>query len=833
MKKEYKNYLILILTVLIIVLICTKGYNLFGSDTDWVNQHTIIPEYFRTLFYKTGNIFPNFAFNYGGGQNIFNISYYGLLSPIVLLSYLFPHINMMIYITIVNILILIISSFLFYNWVKSHNCTNQVSLVSSLIFVLVEPFIFQMHRHIMFVNYMPFLILALMGVDRYLKDKEKSLLIIGIFLMIMTSYYYSVCGILVICIYYLYEYLNKHNNISLKILIKDGIKFILVILLTILSTSILLLPTVYTLIFGRATSSSDYNLISLLVPTLKVHKLFSGTYTIGFSIIGLISILYLFFTKKKNNIILVTILSIILLTPIFRYLLNGGLYTREKCFIPFIPLIGFLISQFIKDLYDKKININRFILFTSIIILILYIINDYNSFYHYYLILLAILLIYKITKKEIITSTLLIALSIFICISSNLTEDYVSKDMYNNFFNQDIENSINKLLNEDNSYYRTNNLIYSTKTVNKIYNDKYYTTNLYSSTYNSTYLSFVRDIFETSMLEYNYFLLPSSSNIMFNSYMGVKYLISEYNPGLGYEQIDKNIYKNNNAYSIIYATDNILNEDQFDTYNYPYQLELLLNNVITTGNSSNANINTHIENYISNYTITYKDGVKIIKEDNSYILTVEDKANITIKLENPIKNKLLLINLYGLKENSCSYDNISMTINNITNILTCKSWAYSNKNNIFRYVIGDKDIEYLNITLTKGTYNIDNIEMYTLDYQYIENTKSNTKEVVIDKMENDTILAHTTINTNSYIVTSIPYDEGFTVLIDDKEIEYEKVNKSFLGFKIDKGTHNIKITYASPWFKEGKIISLISIIAIILIIIIDKLNRNKKIKRIS
>lgn len=741
---------------------------------------------------------------------------------------------MVTYITIIDIIILIISSFLFYRWIKSHNTSNIVSLTSSLIFVLAEPFIFQMHRHIMFVNYMPFLIMALMGVDRYINNKEKSLLLIGVFLMIMTSYYYSVCGLLVICIYYLYTYLNKYETLSTSKLFIDGIKFVLVLFLAILSSSILLLPTMYTLIFGRAEGGSTYNLISLLIPTIKVHKLFSGTYTIGFAIIGLISLLYLFYTKKKNNIILGTILLIILLLPIFRYALNGGLYLREKCFIPFIPLFGFLISNFLKDLYDDKININKFLIFTSIIIIFLYLINKFNYFYYYYFIFLIIILIYKKYKNKIIPSILLVLLALTISVVSNLTEEYVSYDMYNNFFDKEMLSSINNILEKDKSIYRTNNLIYPTKNVNNIVNNRYYTTNIYSSTYNSNYLNFIRNTFQTSMLEYNYFLVSASSNFMFNSYMGVKYLISNYDPGLGYEKTNNNTYLNNNAYSIMYASNHILNEDEFDKYTYPYRLELLLNNVITKDKTTNANTYTSIKSYLPKYTIISKENVDITKENDKYILKVDNKtANIKIKLEQPLHNKFLLINLYGLKENSCSYDNISMTINNIENILTCKTWPYSNKNNTFKYVIGDRTIEYLDIKLTKGTYNIDKIELYTLDYDSIKNTKSNTTEVTINKMENDTIIASAKVNSPSYIVTSIPYDKGFTVKVDDKKIPYEKINKAFIGFKVDKGTHTIKITYSSPWHKEGKIISCISIISTIVILTIDKTKKKKQFNKIA
>ena len=75
--KKIKNICLIACPILIIVLCFMRFKYTFGSDTDWIAQHTIIPDYFRQMFYATGKLIPNLAFNYGGGQNIFNFSYYG------------------------------------------------------------------------------------------------------------------------------------------------------------------------------------------------------------------------------------------------------------------------------------------------------------------------------------------------------------------------------------------------------------------------------------------------------------------------------------------------------------------------------------------------------------------------------------------------------------------------------------------------------------------------------------------------------------------------------------------------------------------------------------
>ena len=834
---KYLNQIIIIFTILIIVFLTTRFSNMFGSNTDWINQHTIIPEYFRQTFYQTGKLIPNLALNYGGGQNIFNLSYYGLLSPLILPSYLLPFISMTTYLTGINILIVITSSLLFYTFLKRHNFSNSIALTTTLLFTLSAPLIFQMHRHIMFVNYMPFLIMSLIGVDNLIQKNKKTLLIISIFLMIMTSYYYSVCGILVVGIYYIYAHLKHHQTFILKTFIKDLLKFISLIFLSIMMSAILLLPTMYTLLIGRGESETNYTLLSLLTPYLRIHKIFCGTYAIGLSLIGFIALIYLFYTKKRHNIVIGIISSIILFIPIFRYLLNGGLYLREKCFIPFLPLIAYFIAIFLKDLFNQKFNIKSFTIYLIIICAPLYYFNQAQYCYLILLGFIIILLIYQKYNKSWIINGYLIITALAICIGENLSEDIVNINEYNKIFNSKTTNTINEILTNDNSYYRTNNLDYPTTTVNKIYDNRYLTTNYYSSTYNKDYLDFVRNEFPNSMLDYNYFLISGNKNILFNSFMGVKYLYSSTDLGLGYTKVSDNLYQNELALPLIHGTSKLISTHTYQTYSYPYNLELLLNSTIVDDEINNLEIiNNHIKEVSLNYQIISNKGVNITKDDKGYILKVDDTGYLKIKLDNPLNNKLLFINLYGLKENTCSIDNIQITINNVSNILTCKTWIYSNKNNTFHFLINDKYLDTLDITLKKGTYNITDIKTYILDYNSLLEIKNNKTEMIIENIDNDTINGTINLQEDGYLTTTFPYDEGFKIYIDGIESKIEKVNTAFLGTKLEKGYHKITITYHSPWLLAGKIISILGILIFSIIAIKEHCEKvrstNEKNKRI-
>ena len=107
-KKIDKNYFLIFFFCLFLCFLIVPGGCLFGSNVDWVSQHIVYPDYFRKLFYKTGNLFPNFALSLGAGQNIYNFSYYGLFSPYILLSYLFPFVKMSIYLICLKLILIIL-----------------------------------------------------------------------------------------------------------------------------------------------------------------------------------------------------------------------------------------------------------------------------------------------------------------------------------------------------------------------------------------------------------------------------------------------------------------------------------------------------------------------------------------------------------------------------------------------------------------------------------------------------------------------------------------------------------------------------------------------------
>ena len=768
-KKDLFANIIFIITFIIIYLLLTKNNSLFASNIDFKYQHYLIPEYFRTLFFSTNDPFPDFAFNLGSGQNIYYLSYYGLYNPYILISYLFPHVKMITYLITVNCLIIIISTILFYYFLRKHHHSEKISFITAFLFLTSGPLIFHAKRHIMFINYFPFLISGLFAIDQFFDKNKSSLLILSTTLIILSSYYFSIPSLIVLYLYYIYKYIQKEKNITIKKLLKKTSHIIPPFLISIMISALLLLPTVYTLLNGRASSLKKINLLNLFTPSITTSLLYSP-YSIGLTLISLITLIYFALKgKKETKYLSITCLSITIF-PIFNYLLNGTLYINAKSLIPFIPLILILVANFL--------NI---------------ILKNHNQ------------------KKQAFIITYLILSSLSICLYTNSKDKLMKKSDINDKEYQTVNKLITEITKKDKDIYRINTNLNDPKYINKIENINVRKTTIYSSTSNQNYTSTYNQILNNPIPNRNKFMIDSSSNLLSQIILGEKYIITKQKLTLGYKLIKTenniNLYENINSLPIGYATNQTISTQEFKKLNYPNDTIKLITNIVIN-NKEKKNISTLNEQKI-NYTILEKKNLNITKEKQKIKINAKNNAHLKIKLNTDMSNKLLFLSFHHQKP---SNTDLSITINGIQNKLTSQKWKYFNNNTTFHYTIENTNI--LDIQLTKGTYILDKFNTYILDYDTIKNTNNNIDTFKINKnsTKGDKIEGKVNVTKNkSYFTLSIPYDKGFQIQLDNKKINYQKSGANFITFPISKGMHKIKITYEAPFKKISLIISSIGI----------------------
>lgn len=80
------------------------------------------------------------------------------------------------------------------------------------------------------------------------------------------------------------------------------------------------------------------------------------------------------------------------------------------------------------------------------------------------------------------------------------------------------------------------------------------------------------------------------------------------------------------------------------------------------------------------------------------------------------------------------------------------------------------------------------------------------------------------------VMTSIPYDEGWTVWVDGKKVAIEKYADTFLTFDCTTGAHKIQMSYVSPGFYSGCIAATISVLLLLAVELWSKARQKKQIE---
>ncbi len=827
-KNDIINILTLIIISLVIALVLVNFTNFFGSKKDWISQHVMFPDYLRKLFYDTGDIFPNFAFNLGGGQNIYNISYYGLFNPIILISYLLPFVSMITYIEISMIVCLIVSIILMYYFLR-RRFDLKVSFVSTLLFLTAGCFIFHLHRHIMFVDYMPFLLMALIGVDKYFDKKKITLLVIAIFLMILTSYYFSVVGLVCVLLYGIFRYIEdkRCDKIEVKDFFREGFKFIFIMLIPVFLSCFLLLPTAYSLLDGRTATNKSISLLGLFIPNFDISNTLYSSYSLGLSAIFIIALIYGIITKKRAVKVISIIFSVLLVFPIFDYVFNGGMYLNGKAFIPIIPLAILLISYFLKNAFNNKNKLKISIIISLIVVvinLLVFVYKEQNLCLLFVvdmvLLIIFLLISYKLEKK-IILHIYLGVMSLVLVIPTNFSDTFVTKEFYDTLDYRETNNIVKQVLDKDNSFYRMSDQSDKLNKANYIYNIDYYTGSIYSSLSNSYYKDFYNNLINNEFIYRSYGMLTGNNNIFYNFYMGNKYLLNSSNGMIGYDEISDGIYRNEDVLPIGYSTSKIMSLDEYNRLNYFEKLDAYLNYAIVDGDYSGSYVKK-IKDYVPDYSILENKNLKIEENNGEYFIKAFKDNKLVIKLNNISDSDILLLRFKMLYDNKCSEDDSYITINGVSNKLTCRSWKYHNNNYDFEYSLSGND--NLEITFSEGKFKLSNPSFAIYNYNDLTSINDEISPFVIDrdKTKGDVIEGSINVKDDGYFKLSIPYDKGFEIYVDGKNTPYEVVNKSFIGFKINEGSHDIRIVYVSPLFKEGLVISGVGLVLFVVIVIYNR-----------
>ena len=832
--KRYIPYLLLTGLTLFFCWMFVGRYGIFGAKVDWFSQHSVLPDYFRQQFYATGKLFPEFAANLGGGQNIYHFAYYGLYSPLILPSYLLPFVKMSDYIMAVSVTGLTASVLLFYYWLKSRKTDTGTAFILSLMFLLAGPMIGQYSGQIMFVDYMPFLCLALIGVDRYFEQEKSALFTVSVFLMIMTSFYFSIGGMLALVLYGLHRYFEQREEcgVTVSTFLRDGVCFVRPMFLAVLMSCFFLVPTALALTGGRSKGQNT-SLAAFFIPQIAVERFAYSIYGIGLTTLVITVLLTGLLYRKVYEKVLTYGCVIVLVIPVFAYLLNGGLYIRDKVFIPFLPLLCYLIGIYLEKCRKSELSFIAGMIPYIITTVFVYIARNqfaskgtgesiWKALLAESILFLICYVLYcamKRHRKET-KEILMLALPSVICLAVTMNtfyqmkpDRYVSRKLYRDVAGEHNRQAVKEALKDDDGYYRTEQMGSDDENaadLNRIWDVDQNITSIYSSAYNPDYQTFRQKTFGLEEPFRNGMMQSVSKNPVFQRMMGVRYIVSDSDVP-GYTLVKKcgttGIYQNKDAAPVMYATDRVMTEEEYKKLAFPYNQTAFLEYAV---------VGEHTESSDQNIMTAYKP-VSLKMANNRTTGGAEQK---TMQQEG---QKQILFLRFRV-DNAHPNKDVAVWINGIRNKLSAKDHVYYNENKIFTYAVPLKDGEdNISVTFGKGKYRLRHVQAYLgslperseLLYQ---------SEIQVDKKQTEDNVIQGTIRVrkDGWFITSIPYDKHFKIYIDGKETEIQKVNTAFLGCKIESGNHEVKIIYHAPGTTTGKVLSLIGIAGFVLVLVQEK-----------
>lgn len=203
--------------------------------------------------------------------------------------------------------------------------------------------------------------------------------------------------------------------------------------------------------------------------------------------------------------------------------------------------------------------------------------------------------------------------------------------------------------------------------------------------------------------------------------------------------------------------------------------------------------------------VDISDGKEVYKDEQHVIIRYEIKEN---------SNNIYLYNNssfidFMLVDNDLFYnsDNYSY-VYNLEDINIRSYNDYNEKYIINHKVDGNKTYLYVGFN---NYYEYD-FYVYKLNQKKYDDFVKilNNSQVNITDFKEDFINLNVSSDEGT-IFSSIPYDGGWKVYVNDKEVSTFMIGNAFLGFDVDKGYKNIKLVYEVPYGKMCVMISVASL----------------------
>ena len=430
---------------------------------------------------------------------------------------------------------------------------------------------------------------------------------------------------------------------------------------------------------------------------------------------------------------------------------------------------------------------------------------------------LMLLLTYLLRQRAIAAASAVGAM-VLMCIiqTANLMDTRVTAEAEQALHDTDTAGTIHSVLSEDDSMYRMEvrgSEEYENANENRVWETGQNLTTCYSSLSNQTYDDF-RQSLGLARSARNVFMQDPQNDPLFLRFMGVKYLVG--GSGVdGWSLISGSgqsaLYENEQVSPVFYLTDQTMPQAQWDDLSWAEkQLALLEAAAVPDREDAVQTPETEPVSVSVDEQDTDKGSVTA-EEDTLHVKASKDMDTTLTWNEEPAGDYLFI----SFRVENHKEKDVRIDIGTESNLLSSSDARYYNNNEVFHYVIQVQEgTDSLDLTLGAGDYDIKDIECCSasVDEQASRDLYQSAADLQTAP-DGDGYTGTVTAGSDQWLITTVPYEDNFRILIDGEEVQGQKVNGAFLGFQVPEGTHEVEIRYTAPGSRAGLAVTAVTLLA--------------------
>lgn len=795
----------------------------------------------------TGESSLIYSWTTGLGTPFIGNFYNYLSSPISVIILLFGHKNTFEAVATIIAIKAVLSSMSMANYLKKSQKVNSPLICAFGILYAFSGYFIAYYWNVMWIDAMYILPFVVLGIERIIDKGKSGLYLISLVYCIFSNYYIGFMVCIFSCIYFLYCYVCKFDEIKVKsnrlqiktkfdkiknlFILNSGVKFALSSICAALILVFMLVPLVYILSSSSATKGTfpsefkfyfnifDFlaNHIASLEPTIRssgetvLPNIYCGTLTV------MLIPLYIFSNKisSKEKIASTVLLIFMFLSFNINYLnfiwhgfhFPNDLPYRQSFMYSFILVV--LAFKAIKNIEfsDRKTIIASGIGLIAFIILVQEITSNNANDVSVYLTIVFVLLFTVILgllqskKNQAYALSVMVACSVTAEAVSASTEHYLANQTKSSFSidYDDFKSLQNTVRSNDEDLFFREEITKSRARMDPSWFN-YNGISVFSSMAYEKVANMQKYIglYGNKINSYTY----NPQTPIYNSMFSLKYVYDKHNyigENNYYTKVGENntftAYRNNYFLNVAFPVSGKIENFDAKAGKNPVEVQEQLFEA-TTGIGG-------IFNRIYDYEILYSNLMTVSdyeKENESFRLSRLDsdgKAAATMLFPSPVNGNVYIYVYSKNVENVVVYSPV------IQNTMTVSDGYILD---LGKHKIGDEisvevplkeDVSYAQLEFCAFTIDEDK---FNEGFKKLKNG-----QIEYEKFDETYIKGKYTSEENEVLFTSIPYDRGWKVYVDGKRVANSNiiaVSDAFLGVKTEAGTHEIVLKFEIPYYTQ-------------------------------